>query len=62
MILLIVTKKENDRMKELVGYCSTCLKEIYCLDGFFNGVQSDDRKMYCFECFDESNHEEDPQD
>jgi hypothetical protein len=49
-------------MKELVGYCTKCLKEIYCLDGFFNGVQSDDRKMYCFECFDESNHEEDPQD
>lgn len=61
MILLIVTER-RDRMKELVGYCSTCSKEIYCLDGFFNGVQSDDRKMYCFECFEESTHEEDPQD
>jgi hypothetical protein len=38
-------------MKELVGYCTLCSKEIYCLDGFFNGVQSDDRKMYCFECY-----------
>ena len=49
-------------MKELVGNCTSCSKEIYCLDGFFNGVQSDDRKMYCFECYEESNHEENPQD
>ncbi|MGX6442514.1 hypothetical protein ACWM35_04720 [Neobacillus sp. K501] len=47
-------------MKELIGQCSTCQKEIYCLDGFFNGVQTDDHKTYCFECF-ESNKEENPQ-
>ncbi|WP_419956304.1 hypothetical protein ACN6MT_14330 [Neobacillus niacini] len=47
-------------MKELIGHCTTCDKEIYCLDGFFNGVQSDDRKIYCFECY-ESNQKENPQ-
>lgn len=47
-------------MKELIGQCTSCLKEIYCLDGFFNGVQTEDHKIYCFECF-ESNKEENPQ-
>ncbi|MFP7297897.1 hypothetical protein [Neobacillus niacini] len=49
-------------MKELVGYCTACSKEIFCLDGFFNGVQSDDRKMYCFDCYDKPAPDEDPQD
>ncbi|MEH7176622.1 hypothetical protein [Neobacillus vireti] len=47
-------------MKELVGICSTCSKEIFCLDGFLNGVQSDERKLYCFDCY-ESSEEENPQ-
>jgi hypothetical protein len=44
-------------MKELVGYCASCTKEIYCLEGFFNGVQSDDGKIYCFECYETMNKE-----
>jgi hypothetical protein len=53
-------RKEKNRMKELIGYCTSCAKEIYCLDGFFNGIQSDDRKIYCFECY-ECNQKENPQ-
>jgi hypothetical protein len=44
-------------MKELVGNCCKCQKEIYCLDGFFNGVVQD-KQVYCFECIDLSNDEE----
>ncbi|WP_275695582.1 hypothetical protein [Fredinandcohnia quinoae] len=41
-------------MKELVGTCSGCGKEIYCLEGFFNGVVSDDKKtIKCFDCAEE---------
>ncbi|MFT4417143.1 hypothetical protein ACLM5H_25210 [Fredinandcohnia humi] len=42
-------------MKELVGTCSACGKEIYCLEGFINGVVSDDKKgMLCFDCAEEN--------
>lgn len=36
-------------MKELVGSCFTCGKEVFCLDGFLNGVHYD-QKLYCIEC------------
>ncbi|HZG72199.1 MAG TPA: hypothetical protein VEY51_11760 [Chondromyces sp.] len=36
-------------MKELVGNCKECNKEIYCLDGFLNGVKVADG-VICFEC------------
>ncbi|WP_261797552.1 hypothetical protein [Bacillus testis] len=36
-------------MRELIGYCSQCQKEIFCLDGFFNGVMLDG-ELFCFEC------------
>lgn len=38
-------------MKELIGNCSICNKEVFCLDGFFNGIiQDKDKKILCFEC------------
>lgn len=37
-------------MKELVGTCFQCEKNIYCLDGFFNGIQTEDHKILCIEC------------
>ncbi|WP_281252732.1 hypothetical protein [Halobacillus hunanensis] len=37
-------------MKEHVGECSLCEKEIYCLDGFLDGEVSEDKTLYCFEC------------
>lgn len=44
-------------MKELVGNCCECQKEIYCLDGFLNGVV-EAKKVYCFDCY-EAKKEED---
>lgn len=41
-------------MKELVGNCCTCKKEIYCLEGFLNGVVSE-QGLLCFNCHDEAN-------
>jgi hypothetical protein len=36
-------------MKELIGNCSNCHKEIYCENGFLNGVH-EDGKLTCFPC------------
>jgi len=49
-------------MKELVGTCKCCDKEVYCLGGFFNGVVSDNKEIYCFDCYEElMNTENNPQ-
>ena len=37
-------------MKELVGQCHICNKDVYCLDGFLNGVIDDKGKLVCMEC------------
>ncbi|WHY83218.1 hypothetical protein QNH23_07550 [Siminovitchia fortis] len=37
-------------MRELAGHCRTCGKEIYCENGFFNGVILKDGKIICFNC------------
>ncbi|MDQ1145315.1 hypothetical protein QE429_002142 [Bacillus sp. SORGH_AS 510] len=39
-------------MKELVGTCKCCSKSIYCLEGFFNGVHTEENEIYCFDCFE----------
>ncbi|GIO25967.1 hypothetical protein J43TS3_05780 [Ornithinibacillus bavariensis] len=36
-------------MKELVGKCAKCNKEIYCENGFLNGVH-ENGKLTCFKC------------
>lgn len=36
-------------MRELIGPCSNCGKDIYCRDGFLDGVYVDG-KLLCFEC------------
>jgi hypothetical protein len=41
-------------MRELVGTCTCCEKEIYCLDGFLNGVITENKELYCFECYQSS--------
>jgi hypothetical protein len=38
------------KLKELVGCCSCCGKELYCLDGFFNGIYTDEKKIVCYDC------------
>jgi hypothetical protein len=48
-------------MKELVGNCTKCGKEIFCLDGFFNGVHVDGNQIHCFDCVEgQSNSLEQP--
>ncbi|WP_179289029.1 hypothetical protein [Bacillus sp. 7894-2] len=39
-------------MKELVGSCAVCGKDLYCLDGFFNGVHNEKNETICFECME----------
>ena len=39
-------------MMELVGSCQQCGKNIYCLDGFLNGVHTKNGRVLCFECED----------
>lgn len=39
-------------MRELVGHCKECNREVYCQDGFLNGVVLEDQSVVCFECMD----------
>ncbi|MFF2450003.1 hypothetical protein ACFVSW_23455 [Neobacillus sp. NPDC058068] len=39
-------------MQELIGTCKCCDKEIFCFDGFFNGVITKEKENYCFECYE----------
>ncbi|ETI70042.1 hypothetical protein [Neobacillus vireti] len=49
-------------MQELIGTCKCCEKEIFCLDGFFNGVKTKEKENYCFECYEKlSKTDENPQ-
>jgi hypothetical protein len=38
------------KLRELVGECQECKKEIYCENGFFNGIVKEDGKITCFDC------------
>jgi hypothetical protein len=38
------------RVKELIGVCIECKKEIYCLDGFLDGIISRNGQLICFPC------------
>ncbi|WP_458412919.1 hypothetical protein ACNQFZ_19230 [Schinkia sp. CFF1] len=40
-------------MRELVGVCQDCNKEIYCENGFLNGIVKEDGKLICFGCEEE---------
>ena len=49
-------------MRELVEMCSKCGKELFCMDGFFNGVHTDDQKILCYDCLEENgDKKENPQ-
>jgi hypothetical protein len=39
-------------MQELVGHCKECGKEIYCRDGFLDGIVLEDKSLICFDCND----------
>jgi hypothetical protein len=49
-------------MNELIGCCTRCRKEVYCLNGFLNGVHKDSKEIFCFECYEKLiNEKENPQ-
>jgi hypothetical protein len=37
-------------MKEHVGVCHMCNKDIYCLDGFLIGITDNEGRLVCLEC------------
>jgi hypothetical protein len=53
VMLTTLEVKEVFRIQELVGTCSVCHKNVYCLDGFLNGVISEAKELFCNECSDE---------
>lgn len=36
-------------MREYVGRCVICGRDIYCEDGFLNGYTDDEGKLCCYE-------------
>ena len=44
-------------MRELIGPCSNCGKDIYCRDGFLDGVYVKG-ELLCFDCAAEQEKEE----
>lgn len=49
--------KEVFRIRELVGKCYVCHKNVYCLDGFLNGVISETKELICNECNEDENED-----
>ena len=41
-------------MKELIGHCAACSKEVYCKGGFLDGVIQEDKSLLCFTCHNKS--------
>jgi hypothetical protein len=35
---------------EHVGVCHRCNKDIYCLNGFLNGIIDDEGRLTCLDC------------
>lgn len=48
-----------DVMKEHVGICQMCNKDVYCLDGFLNGIIDDEGRLTCLECLHKEKEEKD---
>lgn len=58
IIILYEKGKENLTMeKEFVGICGVCEKNVYCHNGFLEGVVQEDHTLVCFSC-----HNEDKED
>jgi hypothetical protein len=45
-------------MKEYVGKCVKCQKDLFCIDGFFQG-ELDSGHAYCYECYETLKKESD---
>lgn len=37
-------------MKEFVGYCVSCKREIYCYGGNLDGIVQSDQSLRCHDC------------
>lgn len=37
------------KMHELIGLCTNCGKQVFCREGFLEGIHADG-KLYCLEC------------
>lgn len=48
--ILNIVFERGDPMKEWVGFCHNCKKDIFCLDGFLDGFASEDQTLLCFSC------------
>lgn len=46
-------------MNEYVSKCADCGKKLYCLDGFFNGVLTENNETLCLDCADNKKISED---
>jgi hypothetical protein len=44
-------------MKELVGHCFICQKEVFCMDGFFQGEVSNSGETLCIICAEKKKKE-----
>jgi hypothetical protein len=44
-------------MKEHVGICEICKKDLFCMDGFFQGEIGPSGKLFCFSCYIEEKKE-----
>lgn len=44
-------------MKEHVGLCEICQKDLFCMDGFFQGEIDSSGKLFCFSCYIEEKKE-----
>lgn len=49
-------------MQELVGRCKECNKQIFCNDGFLNGIILEDKTLICFDCSDKEQEGSAPRD
>jgi len=46
-------------MKERVGRCHSCQREVYCMMGFFQGVIENNGEIFCFDCYEKKEKESD---
>ncbi|WP_269919205.1 hypothetical protein [Caldifermentibacillus hisashii] len=51
-------KKGMYNMRELIGECVACGKNVYCENGFFDGVH-EGGKLYCIRCGHDVKEKED---
>ncbi|MFC5629018.1 hypothetical protein ACFPTR_09045 [Aliibacillus thermotolerans] len=43
-------------MQEYVGTCEQCHRPIYCMDGFLDGVVTDEQTLYCNSCAEQDRY------